>query len=54
MSKKWKRMTKNEKLELLRDKFHKLTRRIEDAARSPTGARKDGKKTKEDEKPFSS
>lgn len=54
MSKKWKQMTKNEKLDLLRDEVDKLKRRIADAARSPTTPKMDGKKTKEDDKPFSS
>ena len=53
MSKKWKQMTKNEKLDLLREEVDKLSRRIKDSE-TPTTTKKTGKSEKENEKPFSS
>ncbi len=54
MPKKWGRMTKNEKLEMLRDEVDKLTRRIEDSLQTPKKAKKSAKKAKGGgEPPFS-
>jgi hypothetical protein len=54
VSKKWERMTKNEKLDLLRDEVDKLTRRIEDSLPTAKKAKKSAKKKGEDgEPPFS-
>jgi predicted metallopeptidase len=51
MSKKWERMTKNEKLDMLRHELDKLTRHIEGSLPTAKKAKKAAKKGEGDEEP---